>query len=634
MRPSLLLTEKPIDSLRSLKDVQSAVGRGHARTLWHRMIDAADHWRTLPPYVPTDMTPGRDPLMAKHANPDYVIVQASADRMMVGALAALITGDLRYRDDVLQQMDTLFDTDHWPEWRDMAHRHIAAADLRTGQLSQAVGLAYDWLHPLLTDSERHFIVDGLDRCGIRRYLQAADENASYFTRASNWQTCIVGGLGIAGMALREDHPASGRLMDLAHERILAYRSVYGPEGEFNENVGYAGATRLPVTYFSIHRYYTQGAENILAEHPFPAACIWYMYMTAPPGHMAPFGDMHLDAPPAADYFSAVAAATRDELFQWYYLTYEKQSVSQINPYEVLWFDETVATRPPDDRLPTGRVFPAHSGCISSRTDWQPDKTPSVVFSKAGHGSELHGNHDAGQVCIEGYGERLIVDPGSPPMYPADFFDENRYRYYNAGVVGHNVLMFGGREMADGEDRRAEIPSALFDDQGGTWTIDVTACYDNVKQVMRQVVHHKAGLVAVLDTAMLEAPEEISLRWHTVDKAVPDDEGGFIVASNGVGLSARVVCLEGDGFATGRREHAYQPPFNKGRLGDVFEDRHESYVEAIVTDTSCRLLSLFAIYPPGEKPGRWTPDQTGWKIVLNRKSYTVQINSDKLHILEG
>jgi|TARA_B110000495_G_C22811364_1_gene473670 hypothetical protein len=40
---------------------------------------------------------------------------------------------------------------------------------------------------------------------------------------------------------------------------------------------------------------------------------------------------------------------------------------------------------------------------------------------------------------------MIIDPGSPSGYPADFFDENRWKYYNASIIGHNVPMFGGRE---------------------------------------------------------------------------------------------------------------------------------------------------------------------------------------------
>ena len=632
MRPNLLITATPSPGLRSVHDVRSAVQHGHARILWLRLLHAVEAWTAISPYVPTDMIPGRSPLMAKHANPDYVIVQAAADRIMAGALAALITNESRYREDALQQMEALFNPVYWPEWRDLAH-HEVTADLRTGQLSQAVALAYDWLYPQLTDSERSFIIEGIDRCGIQRYLQSAKENAWYFTRVNNWQTCIVGGLGVAGMALGGDHPASGRLIELAHERMLSYRSVYGDEGEFNENVSYAAATRLPVIYFSIHRYYTQGTENLLANHPFPNTCLWYLSMTAPPGRIAAFGDINVDTPPGADYFAAVAAATRDPLIQWYYLTYGQKDPSRVNPFELLWYDETVVTQPPDDRLPKGRAFPGHSGCISSRTDWHADKSATVVFGKAGHGSEGHGHHDAGQICIDGYGERLIVDLGSPPMYPADFFGENRYQYYNAGVAGHNIFMFNEQEMATGEARRAEILSADFDDQGGTWLIDLTDCYDGVLAIRRKVAHHTSGIIAVLDTARLIEPQPISLRWHTIDKAAPDAMGNFKVLSNGVHMSARVVCIQGEEFAIERREHAYLPPFSKGRLGDTFEDRHESYIEASLTSQTCTLLSLFAVFPPTQSPVPWQPTGTGWTMDMSQTSYTVGVTPDDVTISE-
>ena len=124
------------------------------------------------------------------------------------------------------------------------------------------------------------------------------------------------------------------------------------------------------------------------------------------------------------------------------------------PFELLWYDERIEPVAPEGHLPRGVAFPAHSGCISSRASWEVESTPSLVFSKAGHGAEGHGNHDAGQVCIDGYGQRLIVDLGSPPMYPGDFFGEHRYAYYNASVLGHNVFSFDGEEMLSSVEDRA------------------------------------------------------------------------------------------------------------------------------------------------------------------------------------
>jgi hypothetical protein len=120
----------------------------------------------------------------------------------------------------------------------------------------------------------------------------------------------------------------------------------------------------------------------------------------------------------------------------------------------------------------------------------------------------------------------------------------------------------------------------------------------------------------------------------VDKATPDDAGNFEVSSNGVHLSARIVCLQGAQFTIQRREHAYQVPFNKGRLGDVFEDRHESYIEACLTDQICTLLSLFAVFPPDQIPVPWQVTRTGWAINLGKASYIVHVASDDLLVLEA
>jgi len=625
MRPRIFVTEDKIDGLRSLEEVREAITHGRTKELWCRLLEAVERQMTEAPLVPESTFPGRDKDQTRHANRDYGVVHAAGDRVMCAAFAALVSGDTRYRDAALEQMAALFDENQWPEWRDLSHQWVTA-DLRTGQLTQALGVAYDWLHQSMADSQRREVIQGIDRCGVQRYLEAVEENAWWLTHQNNWQTVVVGGLGIAGMAMAEDHPESERLLGLSLGRMRDYLTIYGPDGEFNENVAYAGATRAPVTYFSAYQYYTRGGENVLAQSPFPETCLWYMYFCCPPGWHADFGDAHPGKRPMTLHYPAVAAATRNGIFQWFYLDHPQRPDAGNLPLELLWYDPTVEPVHPEGRVPCGRAFPAHSGLISSRTDWDPQSTASVVFSKAGHGSEGHGNHDAGQVCIEGHGRKLIVDPGSPPLYPADFFGQNRYQYYNASVFGHNVLMFSGEEMAVGEDRRAEIAKAEFDDEkGGAWTIDLTGTYDEVVSVRRSVIHLTPAVVAVIDEARLPEPKEISLRWHTADKAEPDESGNFIVESDGVHLSARIVGLDAQQPRHDRREHGYRPPFDKGRLGDTFEQRHESYVEATLTAPSCRLLTLFAVLGPGEQVSKWRESDGAWTVDLQSMRPVVTVS---------
>ncbi len=613
MRPHILITEREVAGLRSLEQVRAALETGHAKGLWQRLNKRAQaHW-AAEPLQPTTPLLGRDVDSTRHANPDYVLVQAVCERVMELGLVALLQEDRRCAEAALVQMRALFDEAIWPDWRDQAHYSVAA-DLRTGQLSQALALAYDWLYPLLSAAERVEVVAGIDRCGIQPYLKGVAEDAWWLHKKNNWQACVVGGLGIAGMALGADHAQSQELIDLSLERMRDYLSIYGPQGEFNENVAYAGATRLPLTYFSVHRYWAQGGENALAAAPFPETGRWYMHFAAPPGRMAEFGDSPIGAGPMTSHYAALAAATGDGLFQWFYQTYRGREDAVSLPLELLWYDERVEPVAAEGRLPRGAAFPAHSGCISSRANWQVESTPSLVFSKAGHGAEGHGNHDAGQVCIDGYGQRLIVDLGSPPMYPADFFSKDRYEYYNASVLGHNVLSFDGEEMLSGAEDKAEIVEARFDQfRGGCWALDLTGCYGGVEEVTRRVIHLLPNVMAVLDEAVLLGEREIALRWHTADRAEPDAEGAFVVENHGVQLASKIICLEGGKMVCRRGEHAYAEPFNKGRLGDELAQRRESYVEAALRGRHCRLLTLFAVYAAGAEVEMWREGDGGWAI---------------------
>jgi hypothetical protein len=330
----------------------------------------------------------------------------------------------------------------------------------------------------------------------------------------------------------------------------------------------------------------------------------------------------------------LAAANRDSVLQWFYLNYPPRGQLRSLPWMLLWFDATVEPTSPEGKIPHGRAFRTHGAAISSRTDWNPRSTACAVYGKAAV-EHYHEHHDAGQVCIDGYGKRLIVDLGSPaPGYPADFFaPASRYKYYNASSWGHNVLVFGGREMAAKRGQSANILAAEFDDErGGFWQLDLTDLYDGVKRVVRTVVHLNPAIVVVLDDAVLERDEEISLRWHTIDRCEPDNEGRFRVEAGNVHLAARVVRLDAGEIAHTRREHEYHPPYNRYRLGTLLNQRHESFVAAKLRDDKCRLLSLFAVFPPGETAQTWEQESGNWVIHTPDGRVSATVKTDLLEIV--
>jgi len=609
-RPHIFVTADQTDGLRSVEDIRRNIQSGHASNLWESQRAVANEELKRSPYVPSDLFPGRDALSASHANRDYTIVHRAGTRALRAALACLITEDMRYRDDALAQMAALFDTSRWPEWRDIAHTGMNI-DLRAGQLSRSLAIAYDWLHPFLDAAQRQWIIDGIDTCGIQPYLKDVADGVWWANGTNNWMTCVVGGHGIAGLALGEDHPQSKRLVDYAHTRLNAYFDNYGPEGEFNESVAYANAHALPLIYFSAHRYAADGGANRMAEFPIPDACRWLMYFTVPPGHVVAFGDAHVDQPPLVPMFATVADATRDPCLQWFYLEHSNPQSLDADPWELLWYDPTLKPRKPD--VPLGRAYHGHSQNISVRSSWDPRSTACAVYGKGGNGAEGHGNHDAGQVCIDSYGRRLITDLGSPPGYPADFFGESRYEYYNASVVGHNVLAFGGQEMLCQKTDVARIVASEFhDDTGGWWQLDLAGLYEGVREVRRTVVYLAPSIVVVYDTAALDDCAETSLRWHTVSDPDWSPDGHFCVKNGASAVDCHVTTLTASDVVCSLRHREYVEPFNRFRLGDVFEQRHEPYVEFLTTSKDIALLSMFKVREPGAPRSRWVENAGAWR----------------------
>jgi hypothetical protein len=555
----------------------------------------------------------------------------------------LVRQDDVSKNDALKQMFALFDESLWPPWIDQAHLRFGhPADLRTGMLSQDVALAYDWLYPSLSSAERQLILQGLYRRGIRPFLESIDQDPWWTHDLNNWLTVIVGGLGIAGMALGNDHPDAQKCIEISRPLMRCYLDIYGPEGEFNESVAYSNSTIYPVSYYLAWSYHADTPTNRLSQHPFPQTSIWSLYSTLPPGRYAAFGDSRPDAPAKVQYIAGVAAASRNAILQWFFLQHVQGGT---DPLQLLWFDPSLQPVSPAKNLPVGKAFKHNGAQIISRSDWNMENSGLVVYGKAGR-EHNHSHNDIGQVCIDAKGERLVVDLGSPSGYPADYFEENRYKYYNASSRGHNVFMFGGREQrfppwdrgkktqVDYKAFSGEIIRSCFHDlNGGYWQLDLGNAYEGVLHVYRTVVHLFPAIVAVYDFARLEQEEDISLRWHIVNPSIVQNDGFFVVKNNKALLSARIVNVDGIMMELSSHRHEYQPPFDRNRLGECLEQRHEPYVQAMFRGQSCRIMTMFALtsrfcHWQGEK-NMWTLESEDLfaKIVIDDDTLIVENNTN-------
>ncbi len=650
MHPILFLSSGSYHAQERLNQIREDIQSGHAKKIWQDIKAKADEELSSDLITLETALPHRGTDQIKMKNLDAILTKALEKRILRHALVFHLTHDERYRDNALAQLKLMFDEDIFPAWCDLAafrRDGKATVHLRTGAMAKTAGIAYDWLKDSLSSDEKQEIIEGLDRRAIQPYLTDIKENNPWWAKTdNNWCTCIVGGLATAGMALKDDHPQSKELVDIAIPRFQHHIDSIGAEGEFNEAVGYAKAMVLATDYFTAYASYTNGEQQCLTEHPFPQNALWFLYMTVPPGHLILFGDGKV-YPHRGNWIAAIATATQDGILQWYY---HHHYTSTADPSDLLYYDANLKEINPEGVLPKGRAYHDHGACISSRSSWDNIAPVSVVMSKARR-EDNHEHNDIGQVCIDGYGKPLIIDLERVGTgYPNGYATRDRWKYYIAQAWGHNIPVFGGREMKfnyildpdhlEGKlhnkkagDAQGKITRSEFsDDLGSIWKIDTKAAYEGVLQSSRTVIHLFPGIVLVLDEAKLEKPESISIRWHTVDYAIPTEDDSFVVRNEPAILSAKIFSLDDNKLKFGQDHHQYKAPWDKNHYGAKMEDGHTSFVEAKLDHSDhCKIFSLFSISKEKAEIPKWKRENNIISIETDSGKTIVSLYSDKITV---
>ena len=653
MDPSTILSQNPATRANRIEELRRVIAAPIGASIWREIKEAALRERDLPPYLVDSIFPGRDAYSAQLLAMDYTLCRSVGLRITRHALMFLIDGNHQWIDAVLRQTDALFDDVEYPAWNHVARMTPDDDDdtfkksidlkkhdihLRTGMLANSVSLTLNWLRPHLTSDQLDTLVCGLEKRAIRPFQAAIKQEPWWIEVNNNWLTCIVGGLGVCGMALDGLHADAQSLIDFADPLMERHLEDYGSQGEFNEGVGYAGAIYLVVDYYTARLGWSEGRQNRLLVPPFADIASWYVQMSVPPGRLFTYGDGHAGAPLKADWMPAIASALQDRFLQGF--ASEHRSILAA-PQQLFYLDSDLESSGLSGHLSLGVAYQEHGACISSRTSWDWDRTACVVGSKARR-EDNHEHNDPGQVVIDGEGASLIVDWGTPETaYPAGFFTHHRFDYFEGSAFGHNVLVFGDREMescyelhpkytegAALHGKRAlhaqgHIVSADFDNNwGGQWSIDTTAAWSGVVSNLRTVLHIHPGFVIVLDEARLDSSESISLRWNTARKPALVGGDGFSLQLEGVGVASRVIDLTGGETALRLSNHQYHEPWNKDQFGGILPQRDCPFVEARTNSDRCRFLSLFCVQP-GNQTIPWTQKES---------THTAQIGDDQLVVI--
>lgn len=370
--------------------------------------------------------------------------------------------------------------------------------------------------------------------------------------ATNLKIIPVAGLMMAGCLLHGRHPQADQWVTLALQSAQAFAVMYGPDGSYDEGVGYWGYTsqHLALAVEVLHRSLGQDHRRIIN---FPGTVRYALAMAMPtldqPRGCVNFGDAWTMGDISV---AAWTARTQGDRLAQYAATAIGEVASH---FAILWYDPRVKPAPPSKSLHNVRL--SHD-IVVGRTGWTA--RDSVVALRSG-GPANHEHADRNSVIFAAHGDRLLHDP-----YKAAYSYTDPHWLLRLTAAHTAVLIDGkGHQYHDGHEGTnsswAEAQVVAYEDRKGDLlvTSDATAAYQlvlpRVTMVRRSVVFLKPDILILVDRVRCGGdPLPVALRFQVDNMdgkgSASASAGGFRIVRPHATLQAAVVADPAPSCTTG------------------------------------------------------------------------------------
>ncbi|RLT40561.1 MAG: DUF4962 domain-containing protein [Chloroflexi bacterium] len=509
--------------------IRSRAGHPQLKPVADRLVSRANTLLAAKPLLVS--TTGRGELDPPGTLKGLDAARRLQGRVITLAMAFLLSGDRRYRDAAVGQLDDAIVK--WPAWVDTAHP--PPYDLMAGEMSLTFGLAYDWLHDALSEAERRRIVEGVERRALQPYLNAAggSKPASWYAAVHNWNPVCNGGATVLALALGADSALSAPVLELSVPTMARYWGHLGADGGWDEGTGYwvYGHRYAFIAADALRRAGRREGADYLSRPG--ARTTGYFPLVFNPGTRlsASFGDSATRGSDPLFYF--LGREYRNPDFVWAQDRVAARALTSEGwPEEAL----TLIWRPVDERwlpeaqpgfrpmVPAVGAFPSIGWSMLASA--QPDPPLFLAF-KSGSLAANHSHLDLNHVTVGMGNNMLLVDLGSRP-YPADYFQRTaRARYYEITTAGHNSVLVGGKGQVF--DRLGVLQGPL---EGPNFTAFVGVADGSYEMrtphARRHVVFVDKRYYVLLDDVAPASPAPVELRFHSYGTIAPRPSGGWTV----------------------------------------------------------------------------------------------------------
>ena len=452
----------------------------------------------------------------------------------VTLLAALhrIDGDRKYADRAILEMWTAAG---FPDWNPS---HF----LDTAEMSNALGLGYDWLYSVMTPEDRRIVREAIVEKGLKPGLKIYESKGWWSKSPNNWNQVCNGGLTVGALAIADEVAGPARqVVDAARKSIPIAMKSYAPDGGWEEGPGYWGYATVYNTYYLDALQTALGTDFGLGDLPgFAEAGEFRMHTIGPIGRTFNFADAGDRAGPAPEMLWLAGRFKRP--------SYAAHELALTPParrgiFHLIWGLRTAPGASFGSEALDAAFRRINVACF--RSAWGDPKALFVGF-KGGDNQAGHSHLDLGSFVLDAQGERWALDLGSDDYNLPGYFGKNRWDYYRLRTESHNTLLIDDAN----QDPKAKAPLVRFHSSKdrGHAVADLTAAYaPTVTKAWRGVA--RLGSEAVLIQDEVEATRPVKLKWNFHTDARIDAEGGRATLSKkDHKLTLRVVEPVGATFA--------------------------------------------------------------------------------------
>ncbi len=437
--------------------------------------------------------------------------------------------------------------------------------------------------------------------------------------STNLKIIPVAGLMMAGCWLYGRHPQAETWVNMALQSAQAFATMYGPDGAYDEGVGYWSYTsqHLALAMDALHRRLGRDHRSIIN---FPGTIRYALAMAMPTV------DNTRGCVNFGDAFSigdvAVAAWTarthRDRVAQ-----YVTQSLGEVGShYSILWYDPGMKPEAPPAKLKNVRLS---NDLVIGRTGWGVKE--SVVALRSGWPAN-HEHADRNSVIFAAHGDRLLHDPYHAAYSYTDPHWSLRLTQSHTAVLidGKGHQYHDGHEGTNASWAEAQVVS--FEERQGDLlaTSDATPAYalvqPRVKLVRRSVIFLKPDILLLVDRIRCEGdPLPVQLRFQADNF---DGKGSVAMLPAGFRIIRPRATLEGTVY--GQNDVSYK----SGILPVPEKEGVHPFVE--VTSPAAiehRLLTVCTAAPEEGTHGTLTVHRDGavFTIAGRHQARTLQVRID-------